>query len=592
MSKRIKLLLIKSFKTVIAMSLIMFISTEAIIKVNAEEQLEDPYIDITFDTEAKENKNHGNLQVFENDKTNIYGNKSITYDIDQYGTYMAWTSNHSRGGGFNLNIDKTIGENYTIALKFSFNDTGEISGGWKKIIDFQKTGSDADSGFYFYNNGQIQFYPESSQGPYIKNNEVVDLLIRRNGNTKKFDVYNRVGDSSVLCYEFIDVNGLSVFSNGLGFFHDDYATSSEASAGGKVYSVKIWDSYVDVDAAWAALDKEKEDSLSRYACKLIASQEPTEITSGWKSYYECKDKEDDSYKYFEDDTYSVEIADIEKWKEESGYVPQLKSIGDIINDLKGKIENITEENVKSGDKATIEDVKNTIDKIDIKNITEEEKNELKQIEERCDLLIKIIEDTAKELKNTNDYVEKYSDEQLSKEDKDDIKNQIIKAKLISSNNLTNEENEKHTSNIKILGNYLGENYTYEFLNGDNQEFYEGKIENYIFRIDGDYSLFDTLLIGDLQLTNGTDYTVTEGSTIITFEKDGLDKLNKLKVGNYDIVVKYSNSKKAMGKLIIKPLEENPQTGDKIVSTIIVGSISLIGLTGCLLYIKKRKKNNK
>lgn len=371
-----KIFLSKLFKNALVVLLVVFAVNVLVIKVKAEGELADPYIDISFDTEAKENKNHGTLQVFEKDEDGLYANESISYGVDSYGTYMAWTSNYPRGGGFNLNIDKVIGDDYTIALKFSFTDTGEMYGGWKKIIDFQST-VEPDSGFYFYNKGQIQFYPEDSQGPFIKNNQVVDLLIRRNGSTKKFEVYNRVGDSSVLCYEFTDESDLSVLSASLGFFHDDFATPAEASNGGKVYSVKIWDSYVDVDDVWAALDKEKEDSIKRYVCRLVAGKEPTDIISGWQSYYECQDKEDNSYKYFVDEFHSIEITDIEKWKKEDGYIPQNKSIIEIITYLKDKIKDITVENVKSSDKVNIEEVKNIIDEINLKDATDEEKKSIK-----------------------------------------------------------------------------------------------------------------------------------------------------------------------------------------------------------------------
>lgn len=302
-------------------------------KINAEKIIDDPYIDITFENKAKENKNHGTLYIF-NKEPGKYGNNTIVYDFDANGTYMAWTSNFSHGGGFNLNVDKKIGEEYTIALKFSFTDTGEISGGWKKIIDFQKTGDKADSGLYFYDYGKTQFYPESSQGPQIKNNQVVDLLIRRNKQTKKFEVYNRVGNDSILCYEFTDNNGLSILDTGLGFFHDDYATSKENSDGGKVYSVKIWDSWIDVDDVWNLLDKEKEETLERYICKKIKGQNPTETTPGWKDYYICKDIVDNKDKYFEDETHNIEIKDIEKWKTEigKGYIPKSDLLNPKTND--------------------------------------------------------------------------------------------------------------------------------------------------------------------------------------------------------------------------------------------------------------------
>lgn len=255
----------KTSKTIF--KLILMILSSMTLKVYANNTIEEPYINITFEETVKESKGHGTVNVFSSTEPGEYANKTVTYGVNAYGTYMAWTTEKSHGGGFNLNVDKAIGGDYTIALKFSFTNTGEIDRRYKKIIDFQKNYPHEDSGFYFYNGGRIMFYPEPSQGTAVKNNEVVDLLVRRNGDTKKFEVYNRIGDKSVLCYEFTDNEGLSILSNGLGFFHDDLATSSETTDGGKVYSVKIWDSYIDVDDVWKALDKEQEDSISKYICK-------------------------------------------------------------------------------------------------------------------------------------------------------------------------------------------------------------------------------------------------------------------------------------------------------------------------------------
>lgn len=584
----LKKVLTKIFSAVILVSSIMVLAAT---KVNAEE-LGNPYIDISFDPVAKENKNHGTLDVFSSSSSELYGNSSIIYGVDPNGTYMKWTANKPRGGGFNLNMDKAIGGNYTIALKFSFTNTGEKTGGWKKIIDFQRTSS-ADSGFYFYNRGQIQFYPNPSQGPYIKNNEVVDLLIRRNATTNKFEVYNRVGDQSILCYEFVDSGGLSVLSAGLGFFHDDYATSSESSPGGKVYSVKIWDTYADVDDVWTALDKEKEESISRYVCSRIDGQDPTDIIPGWKPYYKCEDQVDKSFMYFEDETYSMEILDLESWKEESGYVPQLQSMENIINDLKVKLGNIDADTVKSSDKSAINNIKDTIADVNVKKATTAEQNEFKELDALCDLLLEKIDDIAAKLKRTKEAVEEYSSKKLTKDDYAAIEEEIEFANSISIANLTTEENKNHTANIKKLEELLESIYSYEILEGDNQKFVEGKVDKYILRINGDYSLFDSIEIGDLELLEETDFIVTEGSTIITFTESGIKKLNKLTPKSYTVSINYKNSKKAVGNLLIKKDVKdtpNPKTSDNIISTIIIGFISLIGLAISSLYIKHLNNN--
>lgn len=161
------------------------------------------------------------------------------------------------------------------------------------------------------------------------------------------------------------------------------------------------------------------------------------------------------------------------------------------------------------------------------------------------------------------------------------------------------------------------NYDYIFIKGDNQKFMINDIKEYTFTIDGDYSLFDSLKIGGLDLINNEDYIVTEGSTIITFTENGLAKLNTLSKGEYEIIVIYSNDKKVKGKLIIDQEDiknneiddpeneidnpenrinnpeneiDNPKTGDKVCLYLGVCLISMSGL-GIYLYNSSRKRFN-
>lgn len=133
-------------------------------------------------------------------------------------------------------------------------------------------------------------------------------------------------------------------------------------------------------------------------------------------------------------------------------------------------------------------------------------------------------------------------------------------------------------------------YNYEFLEGNNQKFTIGNIKSYILKIDGDYSLFESLKIGNLDLIKDEDYEVTEGSTIITFTDKGIAKLNALSKGEYEILVKYSNNKEVKGKLNINSNVDNPKTGDNIVLYLILGSISLVSLATCDFYLNHKRFN--
>lgn len=133
-------------------------------------------------------------------------------------------------------------------------------------------------------------------------------------------------------------------------------------------------------------------------------------------------------------------------------------------------------------------------------------------------------------------------------------------------------------------------YNYKFLEGNNQKLIIENIKSFILKIDGDYLLFESLKIGDLDLIKDEDYEVTEGSTVITFTDRGLVKLNTLPKGKYKINVKYLNNKEVIGSLIINSNEENPDTGDNVVLYLIIGSLSLICLIGCTLSLNHKMFN--
>lgn len=132
-----------------------------------------------------------------------------------------------------------------------------------------------------------------------------------------------------------------------------------------------------------------------------------------------------------------------------------------------------------------------------------------------------------------------------------------------------------------------ESFTYKFINGDNQELTSGDIKSYVLKIDGDYSLFKNLKIGNLDLIKNEDYEVTEGSTVITFTDKGIAKLNTLSKGEYEILVTYTNSKEVKGKVILNSEIENPKTGDNFITYLITGIISLMGVISISFYTRRK-----
>ena len=171
-------------------------------------------------------------------------------------TYWEWTSTLSRGGGFWIDVDSAISSNYSVGVRFAFNTTAP---GYKKIIDYKNMTS--DNGFYFLG-GKLNFYPlGTATTTTIANNQIVDIIATRDSATGKFTAYFiidgqlskelEVNDPGNDAYP-IEVDGKTRF----GFFFDDIATGGEATNGGKVYSVKIWNDPITQEEAEEAMDPE------------------------------------------------------------------------------------------------------------------------------------------------------------------------------------------------------------------------------------------------------------------------------------------------------------------------------------------------
>ena len=125
---------------------------------------------------------------------------------------------------------------------------------------------------------------------------------------------------------------------------------------------------------------------------------------------------------------------------------------------------------------------------------------------------------------------------------------------------------------------------YEFLEGENQKYTLNKDSNMTFRIDANYSLFDKVYI-DNELVDISNYKVTEGSTIITFNNGFVSKLS---VGKHTLKVMFSNGEASTEFSVVKEVVENPKTIDNIEKYIAIGIVAVIGVVGCVLIIKKEK----
>ena len=129
---------------------------------------------------------------------------------------------------------------------------------------------------------------------------------------------------------------------------------------------------------------------------------------------------------------------------------------------------------------------------------------------------------------------------------------------------------------------------YEVKEGANLEYIINKDEAATFRIDADYSLFETdgkVFVDDV-LVNKDNYVSKTGSTIITLAKSYMDTLS---TGTHTLKVTFNNGGTSETTFTVaKQEEKNPQTSDNIISYISILGLSIISITG--LYINKKKFN--
>lgn len=126
-----------------------------------------------------------------------------------------------------------------------------------------------------------------------------------------------------------------------------------------------------------------------------------------------------------------------------------------------------------------------------------------------------------------------------------------------------------------LRNYKEENITSHTFNNNDL----------IFTFSGEYSKLSSVKVNNVEL-NTNDYMKTNGSTIITLKKE---YLSTLKDGTYTLSVEYSDGGIANSTFDISTI--NPQTGDGIMSSILIGSASIIGLLVIAMYLKNNERFN-
>lgn len=209
--------------------------------------------------------------------------------------------------------------------------------------------------------------------------------------------------------------------------------------------------------------------------------------------------------------------------------------------------------------------------------------ELEETNGKYELFLNIPEDMLKDYKKT--YAARLIDEE---------KFELEEGKKLvydSSNNgivLT-------LNNIGVYILYDDVTVNYKFLDKtDSQTYYIDSNKEIVFKVDASKDKFVSLYIDDKKVDE-KNYSVKEGSTIITLKAD---YLNTLIVGDHIVKVDYTDGE-ATGSLTVKKeasnvveaiaeVISNPSTGDKIIISI---ALVLVGAIGLGITLKNSKKKH-
>ena len=146
-----------------------------------------------------------------------------------------------------------------------------------------------------------------------------------------------------------------------------------------------------------------------------------------------------------------------------------------------------------------------------------------------------------------------------------------------------------TSNMEL--EVVVEKIIYEVIEGANQKYTITKNTEAKFRIDANYRLFDDKVYIDNVLVDSENYTSESGSTVITFKQSYIDTLS---VGEHTLKVVFSDGGEATTKFTVTsviPEIDSPKTGDNVIFYVVTGILSLLGLSGTLAFVIRRKQTN-
>lgn len=159
----------------------------------------------------------------------------------------------------------------------------------------------------------------------------------------------------------------------------------------------------------------------------------------------------------------------------------------------------------------------------------------------------------------------------------------VTLKTADGKDIVIDENNKFimpNSDIIVFVNY---NFLYRFLEGKDQIFND---KDLTVKTNGDISKLLRIEVNNKELDK-SNYEIKKGSTILTLNNNYLSSLSN---GTYNLKFVYSDGELNTTFIINNNNFINPKTGDNILFYISMFVLSIIGFTGIILYIKKKKNN--
>ena len=148
-----------------------------------------------------------------------------------------------------------------------------------------------------------------------------------------------------------------------------------------------------------------------------------------------------------------------------------------------------------------------------------------------------------------------------------------------------------TKNMAVV--VVAEKIVYKFdTDSKNQTYTIGTNTGLSLRVeDTTIDNFDKVYVNGV-LLDQKHYEVKTGSIIVTLKDSYLKTLKK---GTYNFKITTKDGGQALSSFVIANNSvknvENPKTGDGIMNSILLGSISIIGILSCGLFLNKKKKYN-